>query len=53
MLDGLFVKFKSRDGTTGFRLIKHDFSDWNGLLNSYNSCKTRECVPLVLYMVLK
>ena len=44
MLDGFL--FSSREATQqlGFRRIEHDFSDLNGLLNSLNSRKARQCL---------
>ena len=43
-----FYKSSAETQQLGFRLIEHDFSDLNGLLNTLNSCKTRECALCLL-----
>ena len=43
MLDGFLFSSSEETKQLGFRGIEHDFSDLNGLLNSLNSCNTREC----------
>ena len=48
MLDGFFLSSSVETQQLGFRRIEHDFSDLNGLLNSLNSGKARECVFCLL-----
>ena len=48
MLDGFLFSSSVETQQLGFRRIEHDFSDLNGLLNSLNSCKARECVFCLL-----
>ena len=48
MLDGFLFSSSVETQQLGFRRIEHDFSDFNGLLNSLNFCKARECVFCLL-----
>ena len=43
MLGGFLFSSSEETKQLSFRDVEHDFSDLNGVLNSLNSYKTREC----------
>ena len=52
MLGGFLCSSSEETKQLGFRDVEHDFSDLNGVLNSLNSYKTRECAFCNLGRVL-